>query len=235
MNEVEFIRSPDWPKEVPGPIAMSELVPQWWRKMDEFLPDDGNFPMRTVKGCRPFMDQMVAGWALTLPQKLHFKADSEEDGGFVQWSWADQFGGQPMSHHGNEQFSSEVAKPPYIKLNMAFGIRTPPGWSMMFLPLWMHNTELPFSPVPALVDTDSYAAVVNLPCIWEKRPWEGVIDAGTPVAQVIPIKREDWRATERDWKDSQAESDTMKVRLFDRFYKRQSWHKKSWSKAKEVK
>jgi hypothetical protein len=47
--------------------------------------------------------------------------------------------------------------------------------------------------MPGIVDTDTYNAAVNFPFVLnEPNKFEGLIPAGTPIAQVIPFKREFW-------------------------------------------
>jgi hypothetical protein len=40
-----------------------------------------------------------------------------------------------------------------------------------------------------LVDCDKYFEFVNLPFVWNEPNFHGILPAGTPLVQVIPIKR----------------------------------------------
>jgi hypothetical protein len=57
-----------------------------------------------------------------------------------------------------------------------------------------------------------------------------MIPAGTPIVQIIPIKRDEWRSSlgsEKDLKDL-VESDTfIRTKFFDR-YKTMFWDRKSY-------
>ena len=50
-----------------------------------------------------------------------------------------------------------------------------------------------FRSLPGIVDTDTYTAPVNFPFVLNDWKFEGIIPAGTPMAQVIPFKRESWQ------------------------------------------
>ena len=54
----------------------------------------------------------------------------------------------------------------------------------------MHRESV-FTIMDGIVDTDSYNALVNFPFFLNDWSYEGLIPAGTPMAQVIPFKRED--------------------------------------------
>ena len=55
--------------------------------------------------------------------------------------------------------------------------------------------------MPGIVDTDKYTAPVNFPFVLNDANFEGLIPAGTPMAQVIPFKREDWNMRIGEMKD----------------------------------
>jgi hypothetical protein len=46
--------------------------------------------------------------------------------------------------------------------------------------------------LPGVVDTDNLLTEINPP-FRMKNGWTGVIPAGTPIAQIIPFKRENWK------------------------------------------
>jgi hypothetical protein len=47
--------------------------------------------------------------------------------------------------------------------------------------------------LPAIVDTDKHPIMVNFP-FFLKENFSGVIPYGTPIVQVIPFKRENWKS-----------------------------------------
>jgi hypothetical protein len=69
---------------------------------------------------------------------------------------------------------------------------TPKGYSCLFLPPVGYRTT-PLQAVPAVIDTDKSTLEV-LPPMWIKEDFEGVIEKGTPLVQVIPFKRTNWKS-----------------------------------------
>jgi hypothetical protein len=49
-----------------------------------------------------------------------------------------------------------------------------------------------FLQIPAVVDTDSKTMAPTPFPMWIKEGFEGIVEKGTPLAQVIPFKRESW-------------------------------------------
>jgi hypothetical protein len=74
---------------------------------------------------------------------------------------------------------------------MEWAIDTPPGYSIMIMHP-MYREDVPFTTLPGLIDTDGYGGAMNI-LFMLRRDFQGIIPAGTPIAQVIPFKREDWQ------------------------------------------
>jgi len=73
-------------------------------------------------------------------------------------------------------------------------IETPKDYSVLFLPC-ANKLESPIIPLVGLVDSDTYGNVVNIPFLHTDLTPGGtpiVIPAGTPICQIIPVKRDTW-------------------------------------------
>jgi hypothetical protein len=132
---------------------------------------------------------MTAGYTITLPADVYF-----EGNGNIKWS-TDLI--TAVESHPKIQFS-EFNIPDGYEKSVAFKfiqtwiIKTPPGYSTMF----MHPTyspDLPFYTLPAIVDTDKHPIMINFP-FFLREGFSGVIPYGTPIVQLIPFKREDWKS-----------------------------------------
>jgi hypothetical protein len=51
---------------------------------------------------------------------------------------------------------------------------------------------LPFTTITGFVDSDIYNLPIQFP-FFIKKGFTGIIEAGTPIAQMIPIKRNNWK------------------------------------------
>ena len=80
-----------------------------------------------------------------------------------------------------------------------------------------------------VVDTDAFPLEVNLP-FFIRKDFVGIIPAGTPIAQAIPFKRQDWEMsldTTSEYKEP-AFAYTMHNPPFG-YYKRKFWSRKKYT------
>jgi hypothetical protein len=57
----------------------------------------------------------------------------------------------------------------------------------------MYRDDLPFYSLPSIVDTDRHPAPVNFP-FFLRKDFTGILESGTPIMQIIPFKREEWKS-----------------------------------------
>jgi len=114
-----------------------------------------------------------------------------------------------------------------LKLHAPWQVRLPKGYSLLFknpANHFEHDLEL----FEGLVDVDEYPLNINMPFCWRsEKKGDFILEAGTPLCQIIPIKRENW--TEEfgvhDKQDFVSRQNLLHSRLYDR-YKRIWWHKR---------
>jgi hypothetical protein len=105
-------------------------------------------------------------------------------------------------------------------------VQTPKGYSLLVgHPL--NRLDLPFFTLSGVVDADGVLTDGNLPFLLRKG-FEGLIPAGTPFAQLIPIKREEWKL-QKDEGLVQVSSDNGKMAASRMgYYKAKFWQKKKY-------
>lgn len=116
----------------------------------------------------------------------------------------------------------------YPKFNNPWAIKTPKGYSTLFVQPF--HRESIFTILPGIVDTDIYTAPVNFPFVINDPDFEGYIKEGTPIAQVIPVKRDEWImeiGNSEDYVQQNAITQKLQTRFFDR-YKSMFWDKKEY-------
>ncbi len=147
-------------------------------------PVEGGGVDLTIKHCMPFMDALTTGFVIPLQADITVK-----DGEF-SWDWPHEE--SPLGFH----FPTQAPGVPFVdedevvvKAHNFWSIHTEPGYATLFThPL--NRWDLPFRTLSGIVDTDSFDALpVHFPMIWVDKEFEGVLPAGTPVAQCLPIER----------------------------------------------
>jgi hypothetical protein len=108
-----------------------------------------------------------------------------------------------------------------------FLIKTPKGFSVLFThPL--NRLDLPFFTLSGLVDCDKYNSPIHFPFLL-KRGFEGIIESGTPIAQIVPVKRELWKSKKYLFNsDKIYQNQRTFLRTFSDYYKKKVWIKKNY-------
>lgn len=223
-----------------SPKPASEFVPDWYKKLESYsyngsnekVPTEKGSTPATIKKCIPVFDSITCGYIITSFCDIfvgQIVLDSPEDleSTFIKnkeylgkkvpyYSWPS---GEPINFHDAEQalnYPMRNNMPSYPKWINPWGIKTPPGYSTLFIPP-VHRESM-FTILPGIVDTDKYITNVNFPFILNDPNFEGLIPAGTPIAQVIPFKRDSWKmsiGTEKDIEDCKKVNKQIRNRFWD--------------------
>lgn len=185
---IRFLCRPEDEGVIAPPVAAKTTLPDWFRKLPPVDRDHlnaGNNGL-TIKRCMPFLDAMTTGWIIPLAATV--RLEIKEGGGRVDAGW--EFDRVMVSNHGPHQVAGNPNEPrPPCKFHNYWSIRTPPGWSCLFLPP-LNRPPQPFECIAGLVDTDSYAAPVHFPFFATAGDGVHVIEKGTPLVQAIPFLRD---------------------------------------------
>jgi hypothetical protein len=204
-------------------------VPDWYKDSPEYVDDNGKKIINpentahTIKKCIPVFDSMTSGYILYTQVDVQVTQVDR----VPYYAWPSQ---SVIDFHPKEQAPNYPVnnKGSYAKWVNPYGIKTPIGYSTLFVQPF--HRESIFTILPGIVDTDLYEAPVNFPFILNNPDWEGIIPAGTPMAQVIPFKREPWKhslGSEKELKKQNMITQKLKV-LFFNSYKLQFWSRKEY-------
>jgi len=208
---------------VESPIPAKRLVPEWYKKSPAF--NSKNPFNMSLKMCMPFFDATT--------------------GGYIQKTWTDIF-----IDIQEEAIAYYAATPPTImnhrnkvsiEINDSYypveyvwqrqwTARLPKGFSLLITQ--PHNRlDLPFTTLSGLVDADSFhhTPVGNIP-FFIKNGFQGLIPAGTPMYQMIPVKRENWESVLEPFNEIESSQLNNQVRRkFYGAYRDMFWNKKHYN------
>jgi len=172
------------------PEPASRSLPKWF--MDMAPSVGGKLSVRdrissaSAKKCTPMLDAMSGGYIVKLWSDVivHWENDTP----LINW----RVDHDVFRLHGNN--AREIPPPTgyhndVFKYITWFRVKLPSGYSLIIQPPANRN-PLPFTPVPAIIDS-GVSIDTNIP-VWISKEAEGVIEAGTPIAQLIPFKKESW-------------------------------------------
>ena len=210
------------------PKPASAFIPDWYKNTESYVggkkaTNGLGSTTATIKKCIPVFDAITAGYIITSPADVLV---SIKDGAHY-FEWAN-YG--LISFHPIEQAPEHPSRKPYEypKWNNHWAIKTPKGYSTLFVQPF-HRESL-FTILPGIVDTDKYTAPVNFPMVINDPNFEGIIPAGTPIAQVIPFKRDMFKMEfgyDDELKEQSMVTTKLNTKFFDR-YKNMFWDRKEY-------
>ena len=219
---------------IPPPSTMS--VPKWFKEIpiyqknitlgsDSKLVVQNNEANYSAKSCMPFLDSFTSGYSFNLWCDIQIRIDNDGSQ-TITWLSPDEElkpissrdfpEGHPVPNGFNPLTLSWVTH---------WGIKTPKGYSSIFThPL--NRTDLPFLTTTGIMDTDEWGIWGNQP-FHLQRDWEGVIEAGTPIIQIYPFKRDDWVSeVDESFTEWANYENSRRSSKFRGYYKNKHWQKK---------
>ena len=186
-QQIEFLCRPEDHGGIAEPYPARENVPAWFRKLppvDQSVVTPTNNGL-TIKRCMPFFDALITGWIL--PVAATFRLEVRDNGRTVDAGW--EFDRTMVSNHSPYQVAGNPREPrPPCKVHNYWTIRTPPGWSCLFVaPL--NRPGSPIEPLAGVVDTDTYTSEIHFPFFATAGDGLYTLERGTPLVQVIPFLR----------------------------------------------
>ena len=186
-DELNVIKFWPWDEELEHltlpPIPAVKGISEQWRSFPRWVENEEGH--KTVKHCMPFFDAMTAGYLYLLAEDVEFT--------FVN--------GQPTIKCAHPAPLVEIRSikeipapdgyyPIQFSWQMWWGMKLPDGWSALITHPSNHH-DLPFRVVSGIADYDVYNQPGNIG-FFILNGWTGVLPKGTPMFQIIPIKRGDW-------------------------------------------
>ena len=199
---IKFVKNRPWltgdSSSVPKPTI--KTLPEWYRKADRFHinpqtnkhwedPITGE-KMPNWKACPSVFDIMGTGYVYRTPCDIEFyeehgqikaKVLDEENKDFIQVR-------PPMY-----QF---VPPTGYHEAHFAWwsdwAVEVPDGYSVLYSQPF-NRFELPFLTTSGVIDNDKVSLPGTMP-FFVVKGFTGVLPAGTPYAQMVPFRRENWES-----------------------------------------
>lgn len=198
--KIEFSRHDGLEDPFP-PVPANQILPDWYKEANSYWNDEKR-PRKdrqyvTIKRCVPVLDSMSSGYLIRLSQDVY--VEQLEDGPYFHWrtdavnvnnALITEHGAFQVQKHPDNQYGYQ------LKIENPWLIKTPKGYSCMFLPPMHRDNDLIV--LPGVVDTDSYYERVHFPFNLKDKKFEGMLKAGTPIVQVVPFKRESYKMVVKD-------------------------------------
>lgn len=190
--DIEFLCAPELLGRIPEPQRAIRSAPEWFKRLprEMGMVDAYGLPAMTAKACLPMTDAFALGYTIPLPCDITVLIP--EDRISIQFSIPADAPFQPIDQHHPGQIGAP--EPPFertmpLKFINPWRIKVPAGYSVLFThPL--SRLDLPFTCFSGMVDCDRFDTTINFPFALTGAPGEHRLPAGTPIAQLVPLRRD---------------------------------------------
>lgn len=209
-------------------------ISEWYKNSPKHVYEDSasltkdGVPNSTYKKCAPFLDGMTLGYMAVLTSDIEITIGEDNfpiinhkplNRNIITVHSSSQWEGMPypLFHY-----------PSVFKWHQDLVIQTPKNYSLLFTHP-MNRLDLPFTTMSGVVESDIYNLPTHFP-FWLKQGFTGVISAGTPVCQIIPIYREKWTRNIQEFDSTQTiiNQDNYSSKIVNA-YKNLFWQKKHYT------
>jgi len=167
------------------PRPAKHFIPKWFKDMPSSVNGGA-----TVKVCPSFPDYFSQGYIIPMWTDARLTVKDE----FARFELSsnrfsfETHANPQMLDHTKTTFNG-IEGQFVFKTNCPWRIITPPGWSVLQLPLFYHfNQE--WSVLPGIIDTDIHSEI-NQQILYHGNGKEVTIKCGDPFVLYIPFKRSD--------------------------------------------
>lgn len=180
------------------PQPAKKFLPEWYKKLENTFIDDNGIEHPGSKRCVPFLDSMLSGYMMVTPVDI-FISHNEDGTVNIRWNSPETF--IDMISERDKRSGENIPRPEghypnHLAFRGTWGMKTPKGWSLLVTPP-LNRHDLPWTPTSGIMDSDRYSTSGNIPFFLKKNA-PAMIPAGTPIAQLIPIKRASWKSIGND-------------------------------------
>jgi hypothetical protein len=222
--------------EIGKPDLIKKFIPEWYKKAETHFSSEEDLAIEEgtqktsagLKTCVPFLDAMISGYALVVPFDIY--VGKTEDGD-LDMKWNAPQGWENFIEERPKESGSTMPRPAghapnHMVWSGRWGIKVPRGYSVLVThPL--NRQDLPFTTSSAIMDSDKFFGNGNIPFII-KEDFVGVIEKGTPFAQIIPIKRKRWKMIHNSALKDAIQKHGHDVRKKEGTYKKKYWTRKEY-------
>jgi len=206
------------------------FIPDWYKKIFSWPGNKlqpGKVMEKSVKQCMPFFDALTSGYMITTPTDLFVV---QTDAG-PRFEWIHTY--HDLVQTRSAEVNKEIPIPAghhqtHFVWKNTHSIQIPKGYSALFThPLNRH--DLPFITLSGIFDGDFVLYEGGSIPFFMNSTFEGVIPQGTPIAQILPFKREPWKIS-KDEKltDIGKRHERESLAVFIGWYKNAFWNKKRY-------
>jgi hypothetical protein len=237
MKKIEFItNNKNVLLGVSSPKPAQEYIPQWYKDSKSFFTSnsisfDKNLNMtKTAKLCIPVLDSMTSGYIQETWTDIYIERNGKE----IKYVFADS--SIPIFSSRDKRTIQNMPIPTghldiLFHWNRVWCPKVPNGYSVLFKHP-SYRDDLPFTSISGIIDSDEFILNGKVG-FFIKDNFTGLIPKGTPMYQMIPFKRDDWKSESRMLEDEEKDNwhriANNITSVFTGGYKKKYWKRKKYT------
>ncbi len=226
IKKIEFVSLFDF---LSLPTSARTHIPEWYKKTDKYIGGTvkinkiGKIGSKTFKACMPFFDSLTTGYIVELWQDL--EVTQTPSGPQLNWATNPAVVEiREKDSHGSVPVPAGHAAQPFV-WKFPYAYKTEKGYSCLVTHPF-NRFDLPFTTLSAVVDSDEGVSAGNIP-FYIKENFEGIIPMGTPIMQIFPFKRNNWKLSENQkLKEMNKMYEFFSLRVSKGWYRNNIWKEK---------
>ena len=179
----------------------------------------------STKLCVPYLDAMTMGYVYKLTEDVEVSLSAA---GTPTLKWKKRSNLLDIRHVVDSSIPSDC-HPIQFGIRMHAYYQTPEGYSTLICHPF-NRFDLPFQVPAGLVDSDIWGLAIFVP-FYLKRDFIGTIPKGTPMFQMIPVKRDEWElkldSSRESYEEHTIKEEKRRTRI-TAYYKQDIHQKKSY-------
>jgi hypothetical protein len=199
VNKIEFVAIDKYAFEVcPKPFPSSQALPNWWKDASPYIKSKKNIDGKKIiienresnasfKKCTPMLDLLSSGYIVPLWADVQVRIEN----GLPLITWRVERGVFELHSTQEVEIPDGYQNTQFKFLNQWIP-KLPKGYSALIIscPGYPNN---PFRAMQAIIDYDKTTHPL-FPPMFLKEGFEGIVEKGTPMFQIIPFKRNNWES-----------------------------------------
>jgi hypothetical protein len=212
MKKIDFYpTSKDAELFVPAPKPALSYLPDWYKKIritdGKPVFKDGEIKNMTVKSCMPYFDALVAGYIQETWCDIHIS--------FSQGNLEFNYSHGPEIISFREKVSTKISDR-FMPFEFVWAMPWMPklenGYSSLIVSP-INNFSLPFVNTGGVIDSDLfYQSNSAMYPFYIYKDFSGIIPCGTPMYQIIPIKRESWNSSAKNFNENNSAKSVYQIK-----------------------
>lgn len=239
-KEIEFKHKVDLVRKL-FPIYCATKLPMAWRKKLNTYIKDNDLSLQNTSLCSGIHELLNISYVITSVTDISITTNG--DGKSFKWevptaAISKMVGYDAVSHFESVQYGDHVNLPEntlktIVKIQTGWTVKLPRNYALVFSPL-TYNEENRFTAFSGVLDP-TISNELNVPLFWHILNGKTVIEAGTPLALLTPIKQEKFNFVikEQNIEDEENRKNLLHSRAIS-FSKPSSYFLKRYQKQRET-